>query len=270
MVSPSGKVVETGRAQLAVDLSSLAEADNFELYEHLTSFRVLDFDEKDLDEEIDRIENDIPPPPPSEHVPTRSVRLSSWAWHSKNRLILKGNDGTSALISNGKVESVMPPDGVITFDGTTNQSSAAGAARYKPTLAQRGLEKCIDLECPLAQCVVRTSRYNIQEIQCAGSPVWTWPDGVEISAANPTPQGRQLTHGVPHSTPDVCTTRTCCDNKRNTCVRRCTTNAVGRGMRRRMNIQACVADTAGNPDACDNQWLTCFYPNGCCTSIVDG
>ena len=68
MVSPSGKVVETGRAQLAVDLSSLAEADNFELYEHLTSFRVLDFDEKDLDEEIDRIENDIPPPPPSEHI----------------------------------------------------------------------------------------------------------------------------------------------------------------------------------------------------------
>ena len=300
LVTQDGSIVETGIALTDFGLPSLATRGDFDTYDHLRSFRVLDF--KPMDEAAEmRARVDGTPVPEQSQPPTRSVKVASWAWHGPKRMTLTGQDGTLALIADGVVKSLDPPSGVI-YWSASGSASRAGSATRVPALVDEAKKKCEDQRCPLASCVAQVTGNSpkLHSIQCAGTSVWSWPTNYSLPSSPPSQpeHGRQLCHensawtkrrftnGACLLTEHVssCTTKTCCRKEYDDCWERCL--ALGRHTTpRHQDLDACVGSYDFERSlfshatwqgtswqhrlTCRSFLMACQYPNGCCSGIAD-
>ena len=280
LVTPGGDVVETGIALTSFSLPSLAESGDFDTYDHLRSFRVLDVKPSDERAEMERHkaarDGTGPSHTPSAPLAMRSVKLTSWAWHSRTHMTLTGADGTVALIHNGRVDALDPPSGVVQWNAN-DEHFVSGSA--KEAIVPKAQEACEAQNClPLKSCVVQVAGNTgarLHTVQCAGAPVWAWPTGVELDDAA---HGRQLRSSCSKgscllSGPiSSCETEACCSAESDKCWDKCIDLDPDFGD----VLKECVGTTEFKRTlfrdetlTCRSALMACMYPNGCCDSIAD-
>ena len=169
LATPTGQVVETGKVMTTTDLLDLAGKgpEAFERMETLVY---------GCGEELEG---------------TCSERIKGYFYANASWTAIYGEDGTTALLSNGLKSIRGPSTGVVTFNGGLPKLVGKG---YKEVAEPAATAACAANRCPAAQCIVGVVEEIARSVTCSGVKLWEWPTGVSLQV-QPVPVDAPMLSG---------------------------------------------------------------------------
>lgn len=192
LVSKTGQILETGTAIGKANLSTLPATADFDAYERLTTLTYPDLGSTPSITLVDgKVEIG--------GMRTKSARVTSWDWESKERMSFALDNGATVLVDHENVLFAAAPTSGVTHDSAiaASQPGSTGLktvglppsqSAHSAALLNRTSQLCLAHGCAPASCASHVglvmSTPTVTALRCDGFQLWKWPTGVTPAEAS--------------------------------------------------------------------------------------